>query len=376
MADVPLEAAHSKPRFSLRGWQSRLIASRKFQKWAAHSPFTRRIVRREGEALFDLLAGFCHSQILMALVKFDIPAILMAGPMKADLLAAHCNVPPERMAILLRAGASLGLLKSRNGKKYALTRTGAALVGVPGLSQMIQHHDVLYRDLADPVAFFKGEVDTELAGFWPYVFGGDIDPAVADTYSDLMARSQILVAEDTLQAIDFSDVKNLMDVGGGSGAFLSAVGQAHTRPHLTLFDLPQVAPAAETRFAQNGLTKRATICSGSFREDPFPKGIDAISLVRVLYDHDDVSVRALLKKCRESLPNSGRLIISEPMSGGHQPDRAGDAYFALYTLAMRTGKARSAQEIASLCKDAGFKTVRFPKSRRPFVTTCLDVSVS
>ena len=132
MADNPLEpTAHNRKRFSVLGWQARLIASRKFQKWAAQSLFTRRLVRREGEALFDLLAGFCHSQILMALVKFNIPTILMSGPMKTDLLAAQCNVPPKRMAILLRAGAALGLLKSRNGKKYALTRTGAALVGVP-----------------------------------------------------------------------------------------------------------------------------------------------------------------------------------------------------------------------------------------------------
>ena len=377
MADIFLEpAAQSHSRFSLRGWQTRLIASRKFQKWAAKSFFTRRLVRREGEALFDLLAGFCHSQILMALVKFEIPTILMSGPIKTDLLAAQCNVPPERMVILLRAGAALGILKSRNGKKYALTRTGAALVGVPGLPQMIQHHDVLYRDLADPVAFFKDEVDTELANFWPYVFGSEIDPAVADTYSDLMARSQVLVAEDTLCAIDFSNIKNLMDVGGGSGTFLCAVAEAEKRPHLTLFDLPQVTPAAAKRFAQNSLTKRTTICSGSFHKDPFPQNIDAISLVRVLYDHDDASVHSLLKKCKAALPDTGRLIISEPMSGGTQPQRAGDAYFALYTLAMRTGKARSAKEIAAMCKEAGFKTVRSPKPNRPFVTTCLDVSVS
>ena len=98
--------------------------------------------------------------------------------------------------------------------------------------------------------------------------------------------------------------------------------------------------------------------------------------MRVLYDHDDASVHSLLKKCKAALPDTGRLIISEPMSGGTQPQRAGDAYFALYTLAMRTGKARSAKEIAAMCKEAGFKTVRSPKPNRPFVTTCLDVSVS
>ena len=56
MAGVPLEPImQGQKRFSFRGWQARLIASRKFQKWAAQFPITRRLVRREGEALFDLL---------------------------------------------------------------------------------------------------------------------------------------------------------------------------------------------------------------------------------------------------------------------------------------------------------------------------------
>ena len=104
---------------------------------------TRRLVRREGEALFDLLAGFCHSQILAALVKFEIPQILLAAPTTSADLAVRCDVPPDRMDVLLRAGIALGLLKPKRGGRLALTRTGAALVGVPGLSQMISHHDVL-----------------------------------------------------------------------------------------------------------------------------------------------------------------------------------------------------------------------------------------
>ena len=40
--------------YGISGWSNRLIASRKFQKWAAKSFLTRRIVRREGAALFDL----------------------------------------------------------------------------------------------------------------------------------------------------------------------------------------------------------------------------------------------------------------------------------------------------------------------------------
>ena len=369
MADVPM------PQAERAGWRlprmRRLVASRGFQKWAARNPFTRRIVRAEGEAMFDLVAGFCHSQILQALVLFDVPGRLMAGPAHVDVLARQVGVPPERMRVLMRAGVALGLLKRRRDDRYALSRRGAALAGVPGLQDMIRHHAVLYRDLADPVAFFRGDSDPALAGFWPYVFGGDVDPQEAARYSDLMAESQLLVADDTLDAVSLKGVSRLMDVGGGSGAFLTQVGARYPGLALTLFDLPAVAPQAEARFANAGLSERATILSGSFRTDVLPEGADAISLIRVLYDHTDETVELLLQRCFAALPVGGRLIISEPMRGGKQAERAGDAYFALYTLAMGTGKARSADEIALLCRNAGFGQVRLPAARRPFITSCV-----
>ena len=42
-----------------------------------------------------------------------------------------------------------------------------------------------------------------------------------------MADSQALVAEDTLRLVDLSGIRRLMDVGGGTGAFLAAVGAAY-----------------------------------------------------------------------------------------------------------------------------------------------------
>lgn len=358
------------------GWTHRLIASPRFQGWAARFPLTRGLVRRDGAALFDLVAGFCHSQILSALVHLDIPDRLMERPANAAALALSCDVPEARMQVLLQGAASLGLLRRRRDARFALTRRGAALVGVPGLRDMIRHHDVLYRDLSDPVAFFRGEVETELAEFWPYVFGGDMGAAETARYSQLMTDSQAMVAEDTLRRVSLKGVRRLCDVGGGTGAFLTAAARANTGMALTLFDLPQVVPAATARLAAAGLSDRADIVPGSFRTDPLPRGCDAISLIRVLYDHDDATVADLLAKCRAALPPGGRLIVSEPMSGGLRPDRPGDAYFALYTLAMRTGRTRSFDEIADLCRTAGFTVARPARPLRPFVTSVLEALVS
>ena len=372
MADMPLPEARGR-RWPRPGWLARLIARPGMQAWAAAFPPTRPLVRAEGEALMDLVAGFCHSQVLAALVALDVPARLLPGPMDAGALAAACGVPPERMRVLLRAGAALGLLRLARGRAR-LTRRGAALAGVLGLAEMIGHHDSLYRDLADPAAFFRGGVETELARVWPYVGGAEAarDPEVAARYSALMAGSLALVAQDTLAAAPLRGARVLMDVGGGTGGFLAAACAAHPRLRGILLDLPAVLPGAERHLGALGLADRVRLAPGSFREGPLPEGADAISLVRVLYDHPDAVALPLLRACHAALPPGGRLIVSEPMTGGDRPTRAGDAYFAIYTLAMGTGRTRSAAEVAALLAEAGFGRIRQHRARRPFVTSVVS----
>ncbi|MBN2907715.1 MAG: methyltransferase domain-containing protein [Rhodobacteraceae bacterium] len=356
--------------FSWRRWRNRKIASPAFQSWASRFALTRRHSKREGEKLFDLVSGFVYSQVLWAVVDLDLLTATCDAPQSVSALASRCRIPEDRMQALCQAATALELFERVKGG-YQLAPLGAALIGVPGVIGMIQHHDVFYRDLEDPIALLRGEKETELARFWPYVFGAGSaeNPEVADRYSRLMADSQSLVAEETLRTISFDGIRRLLDVGGGTGAFLAAVGARYPDLKMTLFDLPAVAPAAEARFLDRGLSDRTRIVSGSFRDDPLPEGADAISLIRVLYDHADETVRALLASVHAALPAGGRLIVSEPMSGGDQPQRAGDAYFAFYCMAMQTGRARSAARIAELAQEAGFVEIEIPATRRPFITS-------
>lgn len=349
-----------------RGIVARLAGSRAFQSWAARMPGLSWIVRREGQALFDVMQGFVRSQVLTALVELDVLTELSSGPKMPGAMAGPRGLTPDRMAALLQAGAGIGVLKRRRDGAFALTARGAAFLAVPGLPSMVRHHAVLYRDLSDPVAFLRGETSPELARFWPYVFGAAAaeDPATAATYSRLMSDSQALVAEDTLDLVDLRGVRHLMDVGGGTGTFLRAVADRHAHLRLTLFDLPAVV-------AQAPVGGRLAAVPGSFRDDTLPAGADAISLVRVLYDHSDMTVAGLLARVHAALPPGGIILVSEPMGGGDRPDPGTDVYFALYCMAMRTGRVRSGAEIAALLAQAGFAQVSSVKTRRPFVTSVL-----
>ena len=361
------------PRFWPANWLTRLVARPSFQDWVNRTPGLSRIARKDGAELFDIVQGFVRAQTLFAMVQLEIPRQLMNGPMTADDLGRQAGLPADRMALLLKAAAGIGIVKQRRKGGFSLTRQGAALVGVPGLQDMILHHGAFYRDMADPVGLLAGDRETELSAFWPYVFGagGATDPEVTDRYSNLMAETQSMVARDTLQAVSLKDVSCLMDVGGGSGAFLIEAGQQNADMDMILFDLPAVMGSATRRVAAAGMTNRITLAGGSFRDDTLPDIADAISLVRVLYDHSDDTVMALLQSVYDSLPPGGRLIISEPMSGGDTPDAITDVYFAFYTLAMRTGRTRSSAEIAELVKAVGFTNLETPRTPRSFVTSVL-----
>lgn len=352
---------------------ARLLARSDIQERVARWPFTFGMARRDGREIFDILQGFVASQVLLALVETGVLRHLLDGPATADRLALSTGLTSERLEVLLRAGQALGLLKRRAKGRYGLSRKGAVILGVPGLEAMIRHNRALYADMADPVALMRGGAETHLQRFWPYVFGGgEVGADSAAEYSDLMAQSQRLVALDTLRMLPLRGVRNLMDVGGGSGVFLAEALRAWPEMRGTLVDLPAVIPAAEARLSEAGLAGRASLSPGNFRLDPLPEGADAVSLVRVLYDHADDTVADLLAKIHAGLPKGGRLIVSEPMSGGTRPDRATDVYFAFYTMAMGTGRVRSAARIAEMCRAAGFGKIRIARAPRPYITCALE----
>jgi demethylspheroidene O-methyltransferase len=360
-----------------RNWRNRLLASPGFQRWAAAFPLTRPIARYRARQLFDLCAGFVYSQVLYACVKLNLFEILAEEAQTPAVLAERLQLPVDATERLLRAASSLGLVDSLGGRRYGLGQLGAALLGNPGIAAMVEHHALLYADLNDPVALLRGvDHGTALAGHWPYA--GSEQPASLDAgeikaYTGLMAASQPFVAGEILDAYPFEKHGHqcLLDVGGGNGAFLSAVAGRTRQLRLMLFDLPAVAEHARSRFEDENLARRATVFSGDMRRDQLPQGADIISLVRIVHDHDDAAVLAILRAVRRALPAHGKLLIAEPMSATRGAEPIGDAYFGFYLMAMGSGRPRNPDEHRELLRQAGFDRIRLLRTRMPLLTRLL-----
>lgn len=366
---------------AVRTWLDRRVSDPAFRRWAAAFPLTRPISRRRARELFDLVAGFTYSQVLLACVRLDLFEQLAERALPASELAAHMGMTPAAAKRLLDAAVALRLLsRKQSGDSdpvYRLGVLGAPMVGNAALAAMIEHHTVLYSDLADPVALLRAPAgQSALARYWPYADAARARPLSQreiDPYSALMAASMPLVADEILDSYSLARHSCLLDVGGGEGAFASAAARRWPHLKLKVFDLPAVAQRARRQVAASGLADRVAVYEGSFLADALPLGADVISLVRVVHDHDDDHVLVLLNAVRKALPPHGVLMLAEPMSDTPGAQAMGDAYFGIYLWAMGSGKPRSADRLGELLVQAGFERPRSLRNLMPLQTRVLLV---
>jgi demethylspheroidene O-methyltransferase len=361
-ADAPVLGLRALWRQRWCAWRDSRLANPDFRRRASRSLLTRFIARRRARALFDLVAGFVYSQVLFACVRLRAFEILAEGPQTGAALARRFDMPLDAAERLLAAAVALELVEARDGGCYGLGPLGAPLVGNEAVTAMVEHHAVLYADLQDPVALLRGIGHAPaLSRYWAYATADApraLPGSEVSDYSALMSASQPLVALEVLDTYPLTGHRCLLDVGGGEGRFLIAAGLQTPALRLMLFDLPAVVSKAAAAFTGGGLAGRAQVFGGDFCRDPLPKGADIVSLVRVIYDHSDERALVILRAVHRALPAGGTLLLAEPMAGARDAPRMGDAYFGMYLLAMRGGRARTAKELTALLQASGFEQVR------------------
>jgi demethylspheroidene O-methyltransferase len=376
-------------------WLARLdrwLSSPDLYRWALLNPVGRWIMRRRAQQLFDVMAGFVHSQVLLACVRLGWFERLLEQPATLAELQHSSGLPADGLQRLLGSAISLGLIEAR-GTRYGLGPLGTPVAAHAGLRAMIEHNALLYADLRDPLALLQHPEHSGMHAYWPYPTGGaeegraaaptqanaspsasapagatlpslsDFSQARADAgqsarYSELMGRSQRFLIEELLVAYDFAQHRKVLDVGGGHGGWVMALARHAPQLQLMLMDLPPVAELARQRVSEAGLSERIDCHGGSFRSDPLPTGADLITLLRVAHDHADEAVLELLRAIHAALPSGGHLLLAEPMAEpGGQASRS-DAYFHFYLLAMGRGRLRTAAQLSALISQAGFTSVR------------------
>ncbi|MDO8906716.1 methyltransferase [Hydrogenophaga sp.] len=367
---LPLESSASwRDRLATR--IDRWMTSPALYQWVLTNPLTRWMVRRRSKQLFEVMAGFVHSQVLLACVRLRLLELVLAQPRTLVELSSLTQLPAAGLQRLLDSAVSMRLLALRGGDRYGLGSLGAPVVAHPGIRDMVEHNATLYEDLRDPLALLRDPDQARMHAYWPYTDhqAGAPQPKAPEAqfarYSALMATSQRFVIDELLAAYPFSEHRCVLDVGGGMGGWVTALARHQPGLQLQLFDLPPVADLAREQIRRQGLAARITAFGGSFTEDPLPTGADLVTLVRVAHDHDDATVLALLRAIQTALPMGGTLLLAEPMAQGDGQASSTDPYFHFYLMAMGSGRLRTPQALGALMTRAGFNHIELAPNPMP-----------
>ena len=256
--------------------------------------------------------GHWVAQCISVACELRIPDLLADKPRTADELASACGADPGAMLRLLRALVSLGVLGQDEGGRFESTPLSEQFrQDVPGFgpnARFITGPEV-YRSWGELLAAVRsgGTAFEDVFGvpFFDYFVE---HPEVGRTFNQAMTASSRTVAEEVVDAYDFSRVRTIVDVGGGQGFLLTAILRRYPGAKGMLFDLPQVIEQAKGVLEEASVADRCELVSGSFFE-LVPGGGDVYVLKSIIHDWDDEPARRILQNCGKQMAPDGRVLV-------------------------------------------------------------------
>jgi precorrin-6B methylase 2 len=186
------------------------------------------------------------------------------------------------------------------------------------------------------------------------------DPEVEKIFQEAMQELSVQANADLARFVDLQGVKHLVDVGGGDGT--NIIAMARQWPHLraTVFDSPTVCQIARGNIAACGLADRLAAVAGECFADPFPKDADCLMFAHFFTIWGEKKDRELLRKCFESLPRGGKVIIFNMMQRDDETGPLSAAVGSPYFLSLATGLGMlyTWKEYELWMRDAGFQSVK------------------
>lgn len=182
--------------------------------------------------------------------------------------------------------------------------------------------------------------------------------AELEAFIGAMHANGMVRAPDVVNTLNLDDVKNILDVGGGSGAYAIAFAEQLPHAQVTVFDLPDVVPLTRTYVADAGLSRRITVRMGDYNEDTFGTGFDLVFVSSIIHSLNDKSNQVLIKKCAAALRKNGLIVIRDFFMDENKSGPLFSTLFALNMLvATEQGDTYTPVEVTSWLHNAGFTHV-------------------
>jgi hypothetical protein len=310
--------------------------------------------------LFDLIQSHRVTAVIYVAARLGLAELLSYGPQTAGKLAKATGADERALGRLLTALSTIGICSRTGEDRYALTDLGACLDS--SAKHSMKNWAILETELLSKS--WSGMLESIMTGKTLAQLQGVDDsfelmgrtPELVDKFNAAMVELTRLVTPNVLRSYDFSEIRHLMDVGGGAGELLGAIAQQNQKLRGTVFDLPRCAEAASRHLRQIGVDDRVEFVAGDFFK-AVPAVADAIILKSIIHDWDDARSVTILRNCREALPGGGKLLLVERLMPETPTATDEDKAHALSDLNMLRGPGgceRTEGQYRELLEQSGF----------------------
>ncbi|MGB3652033.1 MAG: methyltransferase [Rivularia sp. (in: cyanobacteria)] len=315
--------------------------------------------------IYRIIYGYWQSQCVYVATSLGIPNLLQDGPQTIETIAEKTGTKVEKLYVVLRALAHLGVIAEKQGRVFASTELSELLIsnGSPSISDFLMH--IIepnmwdgWRELENGLK--TGEVPFELAkGQDFYSSYMTENPKSKKLFNNAMSYLTNEAVDSLFEVYDFGRFETVMDVGGNQGTLIANIVKRFGCKGI-LFDLPVEVETAADNFAKYEINGAVKVVGGSALE-PLPKGADAIVMKYFLSVFSKENSMKVLANCKEALPKNGRVILLQtlvPALGApvEYPDGTMPALAAVQMMITNPGGYwRTEQEYRDLFEASGFK---------------------
>jgi hypothetical protein len=309
--------------------------------------------------LLRLSESFGPAQAIQLAAELGVADLLGDGPRSAEDLAAAISAHPGALYRLLRALAGVGVFTEVEPGRFGLTPVGERLRAdhPQSLRSWVKFQGLFTGVYADALYSLRTGAPTV-----PQVFGEPLfahlrhHPEHGAIFNAAMGEHSRVTGKALADSYDFTGARQIVDVGGGDGSFLSVILGANPETTGVIYDQPYLADAARERVAATGLDKRCTFVGGDFLQE-VPFGSDVYMLKGVLHNWPDDQALTILCNCRQAMGSHGRLLLIEwvvPTGDTPHPSK----FLDLTMLFVYGGRERTEEEYVSLLAEAGLRLDR------------------
>jgi predicted O-methyltransferase YrrM len=271
---------------------------------------------------------------------------------------------------VLRLLVSLGVLSEQPGGRFGLTVLGERLRSDVAASMRSWARLV---DQAGAFQAFEPIIETvrtgrpgfEIARGMPFFEYLSHDPQRAAGFQAAMSERTAAFAPSVATTYGFSQMRSIVDVGGGAGTLLAAILRANGHLQGVLFDLPQMTAEAQATLEAAGVADRCEVAAGDFFGG-VPEGADAYLLANVLHDWDDARAVQILGACRRAMHDGGRVLIIERLIADDPAQALPVLLSDMMMLVVPGGQERRNAEYGRLLTEAGLRMGRVQPVAAPY----------